>query len=267
MNKIIDFHVHTFPEKIAQAAVGKLAGISGLTPSTDGTIKSTLEVLKKADISCGATLNIATSPKQQTAINNTAAEVKKEYEDTLFPFGSVHFEAENALEELERIKELGLYGVKLHPDYQGFMIDDERLFDIYDRCSELCLPLVFHAGYDCYSPNLVHAPPILSAKILKQFPRLKMVLAHFGGLNMWSEVEEHLIGKNVWLDTAMCASNADKSMIERLIQKHDKEKILFGSDCPWENPKNSLEFIMSMNFNDKALENFLYNNAATLIGI
>lgn len=267
MNKIVDFHVHTFPKKIAEVAVSKLAAISMIVPATDGTDEMTLEVLKSAGVDSCVTLNIATSPKQQTAVNNSALEVKERYRGRIFPFGSVHFEAENALEELTRIKEIGLYGVKLHPDYQGFMIDDKRLFPIYDLCQQLMLPVVFHAGWDCYSPGLIHAPPVLSAKVLKEFPNLKMVLAHFGGLKMWGEVETELIGKNVWLDTAMCASYAEKSMIKRLIEKHDISKVLFGSDCPWENPKNAVEFVNSMGFSQDKLDKILFENAKNLLSI
>lgn len=264
-DKIIDFHVHTFPDKIAANAISQLAAISGIIPSTDGTVDATIRLMKECGITGAAILNIATSPKQQTTVNNTAAKITSEYKNFLFPFGSVHFEAENALDELDRIKELGLKGVKLHPDYQGFMIDDSRLFPIYDRCAELSLPIVFHAGYDCYSPDLIHAPPTLSVKVLKKFPRLKMVLAHFGGLNQWNEVEAELIGKDVWLDTAMCATYGDLTQIKKLILKHDSSRILFGSDCPWENPRNSLEFIIKMKLGDELTTKILYNNANMLL--
>ena len=98
--------------------------------------------------------------------------------------GSVHPDNPDALNELQRIKDLSIKAIKLHPDYQGFFIDEEKLFPIYQMCSDLDLPIVFHSGWDCYSPQLVHAMPEASAKIAKKFPRLKMVLAHFGGLKL-----------------------------------------------------------------------------------
>lgn len=52
------------------------------------------------------------------------------------------------LDELDRIKALGLKGVKLHPDYQRFLVDDPRCIPIYEKISRLGLITVFHTGLD-----------------------------------------------------------------------------------------------------------------------
>lgn len=258
--EVIDAHVHTFPDTVAPAAVGKLEKISGLTPSTDGTVAQTLAKMEECGVDRAVFLNIATSPKQQTTINNCAAQLSRELAGRVTSFGSVHVLAEDALDELQRIKSLGLRGIKLHPDYQGFLIDDERLYPIYDACAELDLPIVFHSGWDCYSPELIHAPPQASRRVLDHFPKLKMVLAHFGGLKLWDDVEEYLVGQNVWFDTAMCATYADPAQIERMILRHGPDKVFLGSDCPWENPARSIEFLLSLNLSDAAKEAILSAN-------
>lgn len=264
----IDFHIHTFPDKIAEGAVSKLQRISGLSPFTNGTLADTIEKVRKTPIDRFVLMNIATLPKQQTTINNVAAKVNADFGGKIISFGSVHFEAEDCLSELERIKSLGIKGIKLHPDYQGFMIDDERLFPIYEKCSELGLPIVFHSGWDYYSPDLVHAPPKRSAETAKRFPKLKMILAHFGGLKMWDEVEENLVGiENIFFDTAMCASYADTQQIERMIKAHGEDRVLLGSDCPWENPGKSVDFILKMDLPDSAKEKILSGNAKRLLEI
>lgn len=258
--EVIDAHVHTFPDQIAPGAVGKLEKISGITPSTDGTVSRTLQKMEECGVDRALFLNIATSPKQQNTINNCAAKLNGELGGRVQAFGSVHFLAEDALSELERIRALGIRGIKLHPDYQGFLIDDERLFPIYDACAELGLPIVFHSGWDCYSPELIHAPPQASRRVIDQFPKLKVVLAHFGGLKCWNEVEEYLVGRNVWFDTAMCDTYAGREQIERMILRHGPEKVFLGSDCPWENPARSIEFILSMNLSDEQKEGILSGN-------
>ena len=262
--RVADAHVHTFPDKIAAKAVGKLAVTSGITPSTDGTLAQTQALMQENRIDHAVLLNIATAPGQERTVNNTAA--ANAADETLTPLGSVHFLSENPVAEVHRIASLGLKGIKLHPDYQDFLIDDERLFPIYEACAALGLPVVFHAGWDCYSPELVHAPPEKSAAVLARFPELKMVLAHFGGLCRWDEVERHLLGKNVWFDTAMCATFADKAQIRRMILAHDPQKILFGSDCPWEHPQKSLEWLLSLELPQEILSGILYDNAAALFG-
>lgn len=263
--EVIDAHIHTFPDKIADAAVSKLQRISGLTPFTNGTVSDTLAKMEAAGVDRGFFLNIATSPRQQTAINNSAAELNRSYPDRVSAFGSVHFQAPDALSELERIRDLNLPGIKLHPDYQGFSIDDPQLDPIYAKCAELGLPVIFHTGWDFYSPDLIHAPPEASRRVLDRFPDLVMVLAHFGGMKQWDEVERCLIGRNVWLDTAMCATYADPSQIRRMILAHDPSRILLGSDCPWENPADSVRFILSLELPDSLTRAILSENAKRLL--
>lgn len=263
---VIDAHVHTFPETIAAGAVGKLAAISGITPATDGTVAATRRKMAETGIDGAVFLNIATAPKQQHTINNCAAQVTSESGGRILSLGSVHPEAENAVAELRRIASLGIRGIKLHPDYQGFMIDDERAYPIYDACQELGLPIVFHSGWDCYSPDLIHAAPEASRRVVRDFPRLKIVLAHFGGLRLWDDVERFLIGEHVWLDTSMCATFADPAQIARMIRGHDPAKILFGSDCPWEQPEESLRFLLSLEIPDAWKVDILSKNVRIFYG-
>lgn len=267
---IIDTHVHTFPAAIASRAIGKLQRISGITPCTDGTVDGTLMFMKNIGVDKFINLNIATSPTQQTTINNVAASLNAEHESiNMISFGSVHQDNAESILELDRIKELGIRGIKLHPDYQGFFIDDEKLMPIYDKCQQINLPIVFHSGWDCYSPDVIHAPPEKSARIAKAFPRLKIVLAHFGGLRQWNDVLEHLAGlENVYMDTAMlasCCNNIDT--IVQILNKHPSENIMLGSDCPWENPLESVKFVKNLPISDSSKEKILSKNAIELYKI
>ncbi|MBR6338069.1 MAG: amidohydrolase family protein, partial [Ruminococcus sp.] len=140
---LIDMHVHAFNEKIAAKALAVLVGNSSLTPLTDATTAGTLKKLDEWGVDKAAILSIATKPSQQGIINSWAASIKSE---RLLPFGSVHPDADDWYDELVRIKRSGLYGVKLHPDYQGFKIDEPRLFPVYEACAELSLPLLLHSG-------------------------------------------------------------------------------------------------------------------------
>lgn len=172
---IIDFHVHIFPDNIANRAVGKLADISGLTPFTDGTLKDTMSKAKDCNIDLCVLLNIATKPSQQKSINDEASRISSQYE-MFTSFGSVHPDAEDCLDELYRIKDLGIKGIKLHPDYQGFFAFDNKVLPIYDLCGKLSLPVVLHAGWDCYSPDVMHAKPEDLSKVAKAYPHTKFVL-------------------------------------------------------------------------------------------
>ena len=141
------------------------------------------------------------------------------------------------LEELERIRQLGLHGIKLHPDYQGFFADEPRMLPIYRRCAQLGLPVLFHAGFDPVSPQVRHASPEALARIAEAVPELTQIAAHLGGVLQWDEAERLLVGrKNVYLDTAFASHSIDPSQFERIVQRHGAERILFASDCPWDSP-------------------------------
>ncbi len=235
----IDFHTHAFADAIAEKAISKLentlirSGYGASVPAaTRGTVRELLEKLPEWDVDKAVILPIATKPHQQTTINNWAKDVQ-DNSDRLYCFGSVHPDAEDAFAELERIKSLGLHGVKFHPDYQNFFADEERLFPLYRKCAELGLPVVFHAGLDALSPDCIHCTPEMSARVLEAVPEMTLVLAHLGGNERWDDVEKYLVGKNVYFDTAYIDGTIPDEQALRIIRNHGADKILFASDCPW----------------------------------
>ncbi len=263
---IIDFHTHAFDDAIAERAITKLEGVCNQKAYSNGKVSNLVEFLEQNNIDKSVLLPIATKPSQQTTINNWAVAQKS---DRVIPFGSVHPDAPDALEELERIKSLGLKGIKLHPDYQDFFIDDEKLIPIYKKCAELDLIVVFHAGYDPLSPNVVHAKPEASAKVFKQVPNMKMVLAHFGGMNYFDDVEKYLVGLEgeIYLDTAYLDGRIDKNQLERIIKNHGAERILFGSDFPWHKSTMEYDLIQSLDITEKQKKLILGENAMRILGL
>ena len=135
--KFFDTHVHFFPDKLAGKALPKLREISQCETHSDGTRSGTVKNFAEWGCAGGMVLHIATNAHQQTSVNNFA---KESQHGNLYCFGSVYPYAENALEEMERIKEMGLYGIKLHPDYQEFFIGDEGALPIYAQAEKLGLP-------------------------------------------------------------------------------------------------------------------------------
>lgn len=264
----IDFHTHAFADAIAERAIAKLEQTvidSGYEERavTNGTVSDLLRRLEEWDIDKALLLPIATKPSQQTSINNWAKEVMC---GRLICFGTVHPEAEDALEELERIKSLGLKGVKLHPDYQNFFADEERLYPIYSKCAELGLPVIFHAGLDAMCPDCIHCTPEMSARVLEKFPDLTVILAHMGGNECWDDVEKHLVGKNVYLDTAFVAGHLSAEQAVRIIRNHSADKILFASDCPWHSSDEERTFVQNLPLSDEEKEMIFYKNALRLLG-
>lgn len=260
---LIDFHTHCFPPKVAEKAIPHLAAICGQTPLTDGTFDDTREKMKGWGVDKFLALNIATAPKQQTNVNNFAASMDKE--PAVRALGSVHAAAPDALEELERIKSLGLPGIKLHPDYQEVEMDDKTLLEVYDLCSQWDMFCVFHAGFDPVSPDVTRVVPQKALQIHKKFPRLKMVLAHMGGFARWGEVEELLAGTNIFFDTSLASAHMEPEQALRIIRKHGADRILFGSDCPWGSPAEGFCYIDALPLTSAEKDRIFAGNALELL--
>lgn len=262
---IIDFHTHVFPEKIAEKAMDKLCKSAGnAEPFIDGTTAGLFAHMEKHGINKSVVLNIATNKGQQKNVNDFANAINSE---RLIAFGSVHPDAENAVEELHRIKEMGLKGIKLHPDYQGFFVDDDRLFPIYETVDKLGLILTFHAGVDIQYFEPVHCTPERLMNILPLFKNTSVIAAHMGGYMRWYEVEEFLVGKDVYFDTSYSYMRLPGPHAKRIIVNHGADKILFGSDLPWSGSHNEKRFVESMDLERQDTNAILSGNAVRLLGL
>ena len=261
---LIDFHCHCFPEKIAETALGRLSFVSGgMIPNTDGTINGLKDLMAAQGVDKAVVLNIATNAKQQKNVNDFAARINGE---NIISFGSVFPDSEDWSEELDRIKELGLKGVKLHPDYQGFSVDDEKMVPIYKKISELGLITVFHAGYDYGFPPPYGATPEKMERALKHFDS-PVIAAHWGGLDCGEGVLKRLCGKDIYFDTSFGFANMPKYYAQKIIETHSPDKILFGTDCPWHTAKMELTLLHTLDLSAGDMEKITHLNAEKLLGL
>ena len=263
---IIDFHTHCFPDKLAARAVQRLSDAGGgLMHYADGTLEGLRQQMTQHNIDLSVVLNIATKPEQQTNVNNFAATIDKEPD--IIAFGSVFPGAPDAFEELERIKELGLKGVKFHPEYQQFGIDEPRMFPIYDYALSKGLMLIFHAGHDPAFDPPWHSSPKRFADVYKTLGGGTIICAHLGGINQWDEVEQYLVGTGIYLDTSMGLDYYSHEQFLRIVKAHGADKILFGSDSPWSEAGKEKDTILSLSLTDEEKNLILCDNAKRLLGI
>lgn len=264
---ITDFHTHCFPDALAERALARLAGISGIPYYTEATRDSNLNAMKQAGIDRAVIFNIATNPKQTIKVNDFAIETAIHYPHFI-PFGSVHpaSEPDFIKTELKRLKEAGIKGIKLHPDYMECPIDDARFALIFASCCELDLIVSTHAGWDFYSPDFIHATPERIARVLDAFPTLKLVAAHMGGYKQEHEVLRHLVGKRVWFDTSLIALAEDASLSREILLSHDPDRLLFGTDTPWSCMTDELATLESLELPRELTGKILSGNAAALLG-
>lgn len=264
---IIDFHTHIFPDKIAEKAIGKLSSVSNITPFSDGTVRGLSEMMGKSGVDLSVVLPVATKPEQFKSINENALAVNREYDGKIISFGGIHPDSLDYKRELDEIKQMGLVGIKIHPDYQKVYIDDERYMKIVDYASELDLITVVHAGVDVGYPQPVHCTPQRSRKLIDAIHPKKFVLAHMGGFDMWDDVESYLAGQDIYFDTAYTFDKMGEERFLRLVHLHGIEKILFATDSPWCGQKESVEWIKSSGLTQEEQQMIFSENAKKLLNL
>lgn len=261
---IIDFHVHCFADELALVAVPKLAECAKIPARLDGKVNSIKESMKKAGIDKSVVLSIATKPSQTEKINTWSSSIQ---DDSIIAFGSVHPEAGNWKDELFRLKEMGIKGIKFHPDYQKFFVDEKSMFPIYELAVNLGLVIVFHAGIDIGLPDPCHGTPDRLRRVIDTFPEGKFVAAHMGGFSYWNQVEEYLVGTGIYLDTSFGLRYMASEQSRRIINNHGYKKILFASDSPWGDQSEEVEKVREFSFDPEVESAILGLNAKRLLEI
>ncbi len=260
---LIDFHTHCFPEKIASKAMEVLSNEAALMPISDGTREGLLKTMEDSRVDLSVVLPIATNEKQQKSVNDFAFTLSC---DKIVAFGSVYPDSPDVMEELERIKTMGFKGVKLHPEYQSFFIDDEKMKPIYKKISSLGLITVFHAGADYgYAPPY-HATPERIKNALKWLDGV-VIAAHWGGIDYGEDVIKHLCGLPIYFDTSYGYGNMSKYTAQKIIEKHGADKILFASDSPWHKPKWEKFMLEKLRLSEEEKKQIYYKNGARLLGL
>ncbi len=265
---VIDFHTHIFPDRIAPATIAKLAAICCTDAFTDGTADGLRRSMDDAAIDCSIVLPVVTNPSQFESINRFAADINAQ-NDRLISFGGIHPACEDVDARLDAIVALGLRGIKLHPDYQGTFIDDERYIRIMRGAIDRDLLVSIHAGVDVGLPDPVHCPPermCAVLDILQDDPaRPHIILAHTGGYGQWDEVERLLCGKAVYFDTSFTLGHIDDEQFVRIIRKHGTERVLFATDSPWGGQAETLAHFRALPLTNEEQDRILYRNAAALL--
>jgi len=238
-----------------------LSAINGLIPHTDGTADGLLRHASSNGIDLCVVLNIATKPSTQKVVNDYALSFSHR---RLIGFGSVHPFADDALDELDRIAALGLCGIKLHPDYQDFFVDDPRAVRVYEKASSLGLITVLHSGSDLGRPFPVHCTPKRLSHVLSAFSA-PVVAAHLGGYQYFDEVEQCLMGTCVYLDTAFLYGAISVEQARYIVTGHGVDHVLFGSDCPWQGMRDALHVVCSLDLSISDVTAILGGNALRLL--
>ena len=268
---VIDFHTHVFPDKIAKKTIDYLAEKSSNEPFSDGSVNGLYNRLLGGCVDVAVTLPVLTKPEQFESVLAFVTTLNETYSNTdkkIISFGGIHPKCDDIKGKLKRVKDLGLKGVKIHPDYQDTYIDDAGYLEILKCAKDLDLIVVTHAGVDAgYRDKPVKCPPVLARKVIDKIGHEKFVLAHFGGNEQTSEVIKYLAGQKVYFDTAYLLKTLKKDDFISVLNKHGEDRILFASDFPWSDFNSDVEIVKSYGLDVKIQEKILYKNAERLLCI
>jgi predicted TIM-barrel fold metal-dependent hydrolase len=226
-----------------------------------GTVHDLLIEGKKVSLYKYVVHSTATKMEQVQSINNYIAEIQRNHPEFI-GFGTLHPQLVDMKAEADRIIALGLQGVKLHPEFQNFNIDDLEMMPVY-KAVEGKLPILMHMGDE----NRDSSSPQRLRKVLELFPRLTFVAAHLGGYQMWDESMEYLVGENVYLDTSSSLYMLNKERAKEIIRRHGVHKVLFGSDYPMWSIEEELQRFLDLELTQEEQELILWKNASSLLHI
>ncbi len=266
MSEIIDFHTHAFPDALAERAVQALLEegqkMYDINAYLDGKVSSLIESMDRCGIDQSVICSIATRPSQFEPILLWS---KKIVSDRIIPFPSLHPDAEDAEDQVRRIRAEGFKGVKFHPYYQDFSIDEERLVPIYRQIEAEGLIVVMHTGFDLAFERVRKADPQKIIRVLDRFPGLKLVTTHLGSWEDWDEVEKHIMGKKIYMEVSFALDCMDREIARRIILNHPKDHVLFGSDSPWADQGQAITLFKSLALGEERETLVLRENALKLL--
>ena len=278
----IDFHTHTFPDAISGKVLEKLSRLSHTKYFTDGSAGGLAASMKKAGIDYSVNLPVMTSADQVEKVNSALIAGQESLKDLgILTFGGMHPDYENYKDELIRLRQHKICGIKIHPAYQNTDIDDKKMMRIIDFASEQGLIVLTHAGIDIgiYDRNYTSVPQIL--KIIDEVRPEKFVLAHMGNWGLWEDVERDLAGAPVWFDTAFAIGpitqddaksgtpylsfNLTEEAFLRIVKKHGADRILFATDSPWGDQSDYIKRISRFPLSKEEKKMILGENARKLL--
>ena len=280
MPRAIDFHVHASTHEWLQGSIGPMLEVTARYFRSEVRVRSVEEMAeeyRKWDL-LGVLLawDAETATGLPALTNDRVAEICAEFPEQFVGFASVDFHKPSAAEELDRaISELGLKGLKIHPQVQAFYPNEERWDPIWNVCEKHRLPIVVHVGQTGLGAGVAggsgiaydYGRPMLMDMVAARHPELTVVMAHFGYPWHLEVLASAMHKTNVWVDLSGWRPKYIPPEVKRDCRGRLNERFVWGSDYPMLDPGRILDEFDEMGLEGDKLDNVLYRNAAGLLGL
>ncbi|MEH6724695.1 MAG: amidohydrolase family protein [Hyphomicrobiales bacterium] len=218
--------------------------------------------------------------------------------------GFAHLALQDPLEaanELERcVKQLGFCGAMINGQTNGAYLDDDRFSIVWERASDLDVPIYIHPNNPPDVPYMYHNHPelfgpvwswtvetgnhalrILFSGVFDRFPKAKLILGHMGETlpyQLWRFDSRWLISnrgnmtldmkpsdyfkRNIYATTAgVCSDEPLRCAVDAM----GPERVLFSSDYPFEKIDEAGAWIDGASLSDEERDMVCYQNAKQLL--
>lgn len=257
-----DTHAHIYPGKIAEKASDSVGSFYDMHMHNIGMPHVLAEQGGKAGIDKFLVSSVATKVTQVRSINEFIERKCKEYPQFV-GLAAWHQDIKDTAAELDDIQRRGLKGIKLHPDFQGFRIDDDFMLPFYKEADRRGMPILFHVGDN----RKDYSSPRRLMNVMEKLPDFTCIAGHLGGYTEWDEAREVLHGTNVYVDTSSSLFALTKEQAISSIEHFGIDRTMFGTDFPMWNPNEELERFFALGLSEEDNRKILYENFARLFRI
>ena len=264
---IVDTHTHIFPDAAAERILQHTAQQFKVKVYGTGTAADLLAQMDESGVERAVIHMVATTPQSVKDINTWLINLR---EPRFVKYGTVLPFQKDCREEIRRLKDNGIGGIKLQPEVQGFTVDDAAVaYSLYEELVKCGMVVMFHVGGNPAVTANARSTPEMVLRVAQDFPELIIIGAHLGGLNMWDDTARMLAGRNnVYLETSMTYGRISAFLAETIIRKHNLNNIFFGSDYPFAPIKQSVQSALSTPFvNDEEKKALMGLNAKAFFRI
>ena len=254
-----DAHAHIYPGKIAEKATASVGDFYHIPMHNVGLPHVLAQRGGEAGIDRFLVCSVATKVEQVRSINQFIQEKCEKYPQFI-GLGAWHQDITDISGEIDDIQARGLRGIKLHPDFQKFMIDDPKMLDVYKEAHRRGLPILFHTG----DSRTEFSSPHRLMNVIDKLPDFTCIAAHLGGYSEWEEARRELSGTNVYIDTSSSLFKISPEEAKENIAHFGVDHTMFGTDFPMWDPKEELERFFALGFSQEENQAMLYDNFARL---
>jgi predicted TIM-barrel fold metal-dependent hydrolase len=182
------------------------------------------------------------------------------------------FNPNRAAEDLKAIErsaiDPGFRGIKIHPTFHGIPAEAPVYRDVWRLASALGIPILAHSwSVSARRPSQVLSLPSRFEGYLGEFPSVPLILAHTGGRGEGRAELLSLMGAYENLYTDYAGDIFDLELLESLLETLTPDRVLFGSDFPWLDPRSNLGRTFLSSMPSEAMEKILGGNAVRLYGL